>query len=123
MEPSPRARVDGVEAVRHATVARDGHTRLAAFRAVEDPLSAMRSLAAQPVLQCTVPAAAAADLTEQQLLNRYKAGQVSYTEAVTAQASALSARRTVSQVAANRQAAAIALIQALGGGWHAPVRP
>ena len=62
----------------------------------------------------------AADLTEQQLLNRYKAGQVSYTEVVTAQTSALSARRTLSQLAANRQTAAIALIQALGGGWHAP---
>jgi outer membrane protein TolC len=47
---------------------------------------------------------------------------VSYTEVVTAQASALSARRTLSQLAANRQAAAIALIQALGGGWHAPLR-
>ena len=65
-------------------------------------------------------ASEAADLTEQQLLNRYSAGQVSYTDVVTAQASALSARRTVAQVAASRQASAIALIQALGGGWHAP---
>jgi outer membrane protein TolC len=37
---------------------------------------------------------------------------------VTAQASALSARRTLAQLAANRQAAAVALIQALGGGWN-----
>jgi outer membrane protein TolC len=44
---------------------------------------------------------------------------VSYTEVVTAQASALTARRTLSQLAASRQAAAIALIQALGGGWRA----
>jgi len=60
----------------------------------------------------------AADLTEQQLLNRYKQGQVSYTDVVTAQASALSARRTLSQLASSRQAAAVALIQGLGGGWH-----
>ena len=53
---------------------------------------------------------------------RYKAGQVSYTEVVTAQASALNARSALSQLAANRQAAAIALIQALESGWHVTVQ-
>ena len=72
----------------------------------------------EPVRQC-----AAAAAHDQQLLNRDKAGPVSYAHVVTAQASALSARRTVSQVAANRQAAAIALIQALGGGRHTPALP
>jgi outer membrane protein TolC len=51
------------------------------------------------------------------VMNRYRAGQVSYTEVVTAQATALTARRTLLQVASSRQAAAVALIQALGGGW------
>ena len=114
-----RARVEGAEAARAAAVARYRQTVLTAFQAVEDRLSSLRSLAEQASLRRA--ASEAADLTEQQLLNRYKAGQVSYTDVVTAQASALSARRTVSQLAANRQAAAIALIQALGGGWHAPV--
>ena len=59
----------------------------------------------------------AADQTEQQILNRYRAGQLSYTEVVTAQASALSARRALVQTAVNRQVSAITLIQALGGGW------
>ena len=113
-----RARVEGAEASRDAAVARYRQTVLAAFQGVEDQLSLTRALAEQAGLRCS--ASEAADLTEQQLLNRYKAGQVSYTEVVTAQASALSARRTLSQLAANRQAAAIALIQALGGGWHAP---
>ena len=65
----------------------------------------------------------AADLTEQQILNRYRAGQLSYTDVVTAQASALSARRALVQVAVSRQVSAITLIQALGGGWDtaAPV--
>jgi outer membrane protein TolC len=38
---------------------------------------------------------------------------------VTAQATALSARRSLVQVQADRQATAVALIQSLGGGWHA----
>jgi len=111
------ARVEGAEAARDAAVARYRQTVLTAFQAVEDQLSTTRALAEQAELRRT--ASQAADLTEQQLLNRYKAGQVSYTEVVTAQASALSARRTLSQLAANRQAAAIGLIQALGGGWKA----
>ena len=36
-----------------------------------------------------------------------------------AQATALSARRSLLQVASSRQVAAVALIQALGGGWEA----
>lgn len=113
-----QARVEQAEAGRDAAVARYRQTVLAAFQAVEDQLSATRSLAEQAELRRA--ASEAADLTEQQLLNRYKAGQVSYTEVVTAQTSALSARRTLSQLAANRQTSTIALIQALGGGWHAP---
>jgi NodT family efflux transporter outer membrane factor (OMF) lipoprotein len=112
-----RARVEGAQAARDAAIARYRQTVLTAFQAVEDQLSSSRALAEQAGLRRT--ASEAADLTEQQLLNRYKAGQVSYTEVVTAQASALTARRTVSQLAANRQAAAVALIQALGGGWRA----
>ncbi len=113
-----RARVEGAEAARDAAVARYRQTVLTAFQAVENNLSATRALAEQASLRRA--ASVAADLTEQQLLNRYLAGQVSYTEVVTAQASALSARRTLAQLAANRQAVAIGLIQALGGGWHQP---
>ncbi|MBC8059027.1 MAG: efflux transporter outer membrane subunit, partial [Rhizobiales bacterium] len=111
-----RARVEGAEAARDAAVARYRQTVLTAFLSVEDQLSATRTLAEQAGLRRA--ASEAADLTEQQLLNRYQAGQVSYTEVVTAQASALNARRTLAQLAASRQAAAIALIQALGGGWR-----
>jgi NodT family efflux transporter outer membrane factor (OMF) lipoprotein len=113
-----RARVEGAEAARDASVARYRQTVLVAFQEIENQLSATRALSEQAELRRT--ASEAADLTEQQLLNRYKAGQVSYTDVVTAQASALSARRTLSQLASSRQAAAIGLIVALGGGWHAP---
>ncbi len=113
-----RARVEGAEAVRDGAIARYRQTVLSAFQAVEDQLSAAHALSEQAGLRRT--ASEAADLTEQQLLNRYQAGQVGYTDVVTAQASALSARRTLAQLAASRQASAIALIQALGGGWQAP---
>ncbi len=52
------------------------------------------------------------------LLNQYKAGQVAYTDVVAAQASALSARRALVTTAVSRQTTAVALVQALGGGWR-----
>jgi NodT family efflux transporter outer membrane factor (OMF) lipoprotein len=89
--------------------------RVAGSQAVEDQLSTTRSLAEQDALRRQ--ASQAADLIELQVLNRYRAGQLSYTEVVTAQASALSARRALVRIAVDRQVSAIALIQALGGGW------
>ena len=109
------ARVDAARASYDAVTANYRRTVLAAFQGVEDQLTATASLAQQEVLRRE--ASAAADRTEQQILNRYRAGQVSYTEVVTAQASALNARRTVLQVQVARQVAAVGLIQNLGGGW------
>ncbi|MGJ7497141.1 efflux transporter outer membrane subunit [Variovorax sp. RT4R15] len=111
------ARVDSAKAGHEAAVARYRQTVLTAFQGVEDQLTATASLAQQEALRRE--ASVAADKTEQQLLNRYRAGQVSYTEVVTAQASALNARRTVLQLVVNRQVAAVGLIQGLGGGWDA----
>lgn len=115
------ARVSAAEAARDVAVARYRQTVLTAFQSVEDQLAAARALAEQATF--LKQASDAADLTEQQILNRYRVGQVSYTEVAVAQASALSARRALSQVAVNRQLSAIALIQSLGGGWDvaAPV--
>jgi len=91
-------------------------TALQAFEDVENQLTAARTLERQYALQLT--ASQAADQTEQMLLNQYKAGQVAYTDVVTAQASALSARRTMVTTAVSRQTTAVALVQALGGGWR-----
>jgi outer membrane protein TolC len=52
------------------------------------------------------------------VLNRYRAGQVGYTEVITAQATALTARRALVQALADRQTTAVALLQSLGGGWR-----
>lgn len=111
------ARVDVAKASHEAAVASYRQTVLTAFQNVEDQLTAGASLAQQEGLRRE--ASAAADLTEQQFLNRYRQGQVSYTDVVTAQVSALNARRTLLQLQVNRQSAAVALIQALGGGWQA----
>ena len=111
-----RARVAGAEAQQQASVARYRQTVLDAFGDVENQLAATRVLAQQQALR--QQASEAADQVEAQLLNRYKAGQVSYTEVVTAQVTALSARRALVQTQADRQTTAVALIQSLGGGWH-----
>ena len=112
-----RASVKGAEAQHQVTVARYRQTVLEAFGDVENQLAAARILASQQVLR--KQASDAADQVEAQMLNRYKAGQVGYSEVVLAQASALSARRALVQIQADRQATAVALIQSIGGGWKA----
>jgi outer membrane protein TolC len=105
---SARAQLDQAAATYRQTV-------LSAFQNVEDQLVASRIL--QDQLALRQEAAQAATLAEQQVLNRYQAGQVSYTDVVTAQATAASARRAVAQAMSDREVAAVALISALGGGW------
>jgi NodT family efflux transporter outer membrane factor (OMF) lipoprotein len=110
-----RARIDEAQAVQEQAAARYRQTVLVAFQGVENQLAATRVLMQQQPLREL--ASRAADETEVQTLNRYRAGQVAYTEVVTAQASAFSARRALVQLASDRQVTAVALIQALGGGW------
>jgi outer membrane protein TolC len=111
-----RAAVQGADAAREQAVARYRQTVLTAFADVEDQLAATRILAQQQEYERV--ASAAADKVEEQVLNRYKAGQVDYSQVVQAQVTALNARRSLVQAQANRQATAVALIQSLGGGWH-----
>ncbi|SFC65015.1 efflux transporter, outer membrane factor (OMF) lipoprotein, NodT family [Polaromonas sp. OV174] len=110
------ANVEGSEAAYAQTVARYRQTVLAAFQDVEDQLAATRVLQTQEELRRQ--ASVAADQVEQQVLNRYRSAQLSYTEVITAQATALSARRALVQAMADRQTTAVALIQSLGGGWQ-----
>ncbi|MGJ9417441.1 efflux transporter outer membrane subunit [Massilia sp. CMS3.1] len=116
-----RASVAGAEARHQAAVARYRQTVLNAFADVEDQLTATRVLVQQQALRRQ--ASEAADLVEQQIMNRYRAGQVGYTEVVQAQFTALNARRSLVQVQADRQTVAVALIQSLGGGWQAGATP
>ena len=108
--------MEGAQAARDVAIANYRQTVLTAFVAVEDQLATIRSLAEQDSERRA--ASADADRTEQLTLNQFLQGQVPYTTVVTAQVTALNARQTLSQLMSSQQAAAIALIQALGGGWH-----
>lgn len=109
------ARLSSAQAAHSQAVARYRQTVLAAFADVENQLAATQVLATQQALRHQ--ASDAADQVEQQVLNRYRAGQVGFSDVVTAQAAALSARRTLLQVMGDRQTTAVALIQSLGGQW------
>ena len=111
------ARVGVATAAYDQSVARYRQVVLSAFQNVEDQLAGVRVLQTQQVLR--TQATAAADQVEQQVLNRYRSGLVSYSEVITAQTTALNARRALVQVTADRQTTAVALIQSLGGGWQA----
>src|SRR3546814_5905896 len=95
------ARVAGARAAYDQAVANYRQTTLSAFQDVEDQLSATRVLERQYALR--QQASSIADENEQVLLNQYRAGQVSFSDVVTAQASALSARRALVQAALDRQ--------------------
>ncbi len=110
------ARVDQSRAALEESAARYRQTVLTAFQEVEDQLAALRVLQQQQVLR--QQASRSADLVEQQVLNRYQAGQVGFTEVIIAQANAATTRRALVGAQIDRQLAAVALIQALGGGWR-----
>jgi NodT family efflux transporter outer membrane factor (OMF) lipoprotein len=111
-----RAQVESARAQLDQAAATYRQTVLAAFQNVEDQLVASRILQSQLVLR--QDAAQAATLAEQQVINRYQAGQVSYTDVVTAQVTAANARRAVAQALSDRDVAAVGLISAMGGGWN-----
>jgi NodT family efflux transporter outer membrane factor (OMF) lipoprotein len=110
------ARVDEARATWKESVATYRQTVLSAFQGVEDQLSNAGALEEQQTQ--LRDASAAADQTEQIMQNQYQQGLVAYTDVVTAQASALSARRSLMQMSLSRQTAALQLISELGGGWN-----
>jgi NodT family efflux transporter outer membrane factor (OMF) lipoprotein len=116
-----RARVNEAKAATDQAVAQYRQIVLQALQNVEDELAATRVLAQQSDLR--KQASVAADAAETIVANQYKSGQVSYTDVVTAQTAAYTARKALAQVAAQRQTTAVALIQSLGGGWQAGTDP
>ena len=110
------ARVVQARAAYEGAVANYRQVTLTAFQDVQDNLVATQVLARQEALLRT--ASVAADKSEVSIRDQYRAGIIVYTDVVTAQATALSARRALIQAELDRQNAAVALIQALGGGWQ-----
>lgn len=110
------ARVQQARAAYDAQVANYRQVTLTAFQDVQDDLVAQQVLARQETL--LRQASIAADKSEASIRDQYRSGIVVYTDVVTAQATALTARRALIQGQVDRQNAAVALIQALGGGWQ-----
>jgi NodT family efflux transporter outer membrane factor (OMF) lipoprotein len=115
------ARVAEARAAYDQQVATYRQTVLAAFQQVEDELAASQILGI--VSQQRVVAARAANQVEAIARNQYLAGQIAYTDVITQQATALSARQTEASSIVDRQVAAITLIQAIGGSWTTPPQP
>jgi NodT family efflux transporter outer membrane factor (OMF) lipoprotein len=114
------ARSEQAKAAYDQTVANYRQTALTAFGEVEDQLAAVRVLARQYELRRQ--ASIAADEAERLALNQYTAGRLGYADVIVAQVAAFNARRQLQQVISDRQTSAVALIQALGGGWTSPFR-
>ena len=115
------ALVEQQRALFDATIADYRQTVLTGFQQVEDQLAAQRILAEQAAAQDI--AVASSREAERIITNQYKAGTVAYTNVVVAQTAALSNAEAALTVRENRLIAAVALIQALGGGWDAAQVP
>jgi outer membrane protein, multidrug efflux system len=111
-----RAQAAAAQAAYEETVAHYRQTVLVAFQEVEDNLAAQRLLDAQ--IQAEQAALVAANRTLEVANNRYRAGLVTYLEVAVSQNAALDRERTVVRLKAERLAAGVALIKALGGSWH-----
>ena len=99
-----------------ATVANYRQVTLTAFQEVEDNLAALRIL--EEEARSEAEAVEAARLSLSLVLNQYKAGTVSFLNVVTAQTALLNEERNAVGIQVRRLAAVVALIRALGGGWH-----
>jgi NodT family efflux transporter outer membrane factor (OMF) lipoprotein len=119
-----RAGVDQAKASYDSTVASYRQTVLTSFQQAEDNLAALRILEQEAGVQATAVEAAQRSLD---LSNtRYEGGVTSYLEVITAQNAALSDELTAVNILGRREASAVLLIEAIGGGWDRntlPARP
>jgi len=115
------AQVEAAIAATDQSVATYRQTVLTAFQQVEDQLAAVRILARQQRVADEAVKAAQEELDV--LLNQYQAGTVAFTAVVVAQATLLTNEESALTVRQNRFLAAVALIQALGGGWDSGILP
>jgi NodT family efflux transporter outer membrane factor (OMF) lipoprotein len=109
--------VDQAKAAHDASEATYRQTVLTAFQQVEDNLAALRILEEEAAAQDD--AVSAARESTELTLNQYKAGTVSYLNVIIIQAAQLNNEAAAVRIQGQRLAAAVALIQALGGGWDA----
>jgi multidrug efflux system outer membrane protein len=112
-----RANLERSRAAYDESVAHYRDRVLVAFREVQDALTATRHLAEQAAAQDRALTAARRAATLAQ--TRYDAGFVSFLDVIDAQRTSLTTERAAVQLSAIRMNTSVALIKALGGGWHA----
>lgn len=119
-----RAATDEAKASYSSSVASYRQTVLTSFQQVEDNLAALRILEQEAGVQSSAVEAAQRSLD---LSNaRYEGGVTSYLEVITAQNADLSDELTAVNILGRREASAVLLIEAIGGGWDRnslPQRP
>jgi len=109
------AAVSAARAAYDASVATYRQTVLSAFQQVEDELVALKVLQSQAAAEDYAVRTAQRSVTI--ALNEYLAGTAAYTSVVTEQTALLTDQQAALSVQAQRLAASVALVQALGGGW------
>jgi NodT family efflux transporter outer membrane factor (OMF) lipoprotein len=113
-----RAQVAQARAAHEVTVDNYRQTVLTSLQQVEDQLTTLRVLEQSAVIEdATVKAAREAETLT---LNQYKAGTVPYSSVISAQTTRLNAEESALNVLSSRLQASIAMVKALGGGWHQP---
>ena len=112
-----RAQLEYARAGYDATVANYRQTVLSAFQDVEDALVSQRLL--QDQYEKENAALKSARRSVDISMTKYKGGVITYLDVVIAQGVALSHQQTVVQLEAQRLAAVVSLIKALGAGWDA----
>lgn len=115
------AQVEAAMATYSQSVATYRQTVLTGFQQVEDQLAAVRILVRQQKVAEDSVKAAREEV--EILLNQYRAGTVAFTAVVVAEAMLLNNEELALTVRQNRFLAAVALIQALGGGWDSVLLP
>jgi NodT family efflux transporter outer membrane factor (OMF) lipoprotein len=108
--------VDQDRAAFDATIADYRQTVLTGFQQVEDELAAQRILIDQAAAEDA--AVTSAREAERIINNQFLAGTVAYTSVIVAEQTALGDAETAVNIRQSRLVAAVALIQALGGGWE-----
>jgi NodT family efflux transporter outer membrane factor (OMF) lipoprotein len=110
-----RATVQQFVATYNADLAGYRQTVLTAFQQVEDSLAEVRILSKE--IQQQQQAVNSAQTFLKLELGRYETGIVPYVDVLIAQTTVLSNQQTLNNLQVQQMASAVALVEALGGGW------
>lgn len=113
-----KASVAQAQAAYDAKVATYRQTVLTAMQQVEDELVELGTLDSEIAAQQA--ASQAAIVSARVTRNQYEAGMIDYLDVATTENSSLSAQQSLLALQSDQWVSSVALIAALGGGWHAP---